>query len=315
REIDLAQDVPGLAAISLAVGGDTLLKRCHDVLLRLALEASIRRRAGLVHPLNESAGLKRQKACPLFGQIRNDRLRIDVNEIAQQRVDLVVPLLAAEHAVVSDAGLHVVDTAIGANAGTELLRGERLADRADVILFAFDRHQPHAPDRSRVYGTAAEGELAEWQQMVLEHVADGLDVEFGRKIHDSEIFIIERLDDCSLLVLAFHQVIVQVYVLLDVALEIHRDEGGELHEARIDFPERALALQRYVVDQVTFEPFERLALGELVDLGRLDARVDRARHQRQRRRTRGMIVLAHDRRRSERGYRRLTDRHHVRARP
>src|SRR5581483_6815526 len=76
--------------------------------------------------------------------------RIDVDEIAQQRIDLVVPLPAAEYAVVPDAGLHVVDAAIGAHAGAEVLRGERLPDRADVVLLALDRHQAHALDGSRV---------------------------------------------------------------------------------------------------------------------------------------------------------------------
>src|ERR1700760_3206993 len=69
--------------------------------------------------------------------------RIDVNEIPQQRIDLVIPLAPAEHAVVPDAGLHMMDAAIGAHTGAELLGGQRLADRADVVLFAFDRHHTH----------------------------------------------------------------------------------------------------------------------------------------------------------------------------
>src|ERR1700754_3960754 len=52
--------------------------------------------------------------------------RINVHEIPQQRIDLVVPALAGEHAVMADAGLHVVDAPIGAYAGAEILRGERL---------------------------------------------------------------------------------------------------------------------------------------------------------------------------------------------
>ena len=55
-----------------------------------------------------------------------------------------------------------------------------------------------------------------------------------------------------LLLLALRQVIGEVDVLLDMALEIHRHEGGELHEAGIDLAERALALHRHVIDQVVF---------------------------------------------------------------
>ena len=94
----------------------------------------------------------------------------------------------------------------------------------------------------------------------------------------------------------------------------HRYEGGELHEAGIDLAECAVALDRHVVDQVLLEPFDRLAFGEFVDLGRLDAGVDRTGHQGQRRRACGMIVLRHDGRRRQRRDRRLADRHHVRAR-
>jgi hypothetical protein len=61
-------------------------------------------------------------------------------------------------------------------------------------------------------------------------------------------------------------VVGEVEMLLDVTLEIHRDEGGELHEARIDLSERARRTARHVVDQVALEPLDRLALGEVVDL-------------------------------------------------
>src|SRR5690242_13298778 len=76
--------------------------------------------------------------------------RIHMHEITQQRIDLVVPALAGEHAVMADAGLHVMHLAIGAHAGAEVLRRQRLADRADIVLFALYRHQAHAPDRGRV---------------------------------------------------------------------------------------------------------------------------------------------------------------------
>src|ERR1700688_61730 len=48
--------------------------------------------------------------------------RIDVHEVAQQGIDLVVPAAAGEHAVMADAGLHVMDPARGARAGAEGLR-------------------------------------------------------------------------------------------------------------------------------------------------------------------------------------------------
>ena len=85
------------------------------------------------------------------------------------------------------------------------------------------------------------------------------------------------------------QMIGEFDVLLDVTLEVHRDKGGELDKAGIDLPERALALKRYVVDQIVLEPAQRLAFGEIIDLGRLNAGIDRAGHQGQRRRPRRMV--------------------------
>jgi mannose-6-phosphate isomerase-like protein (cupin superfamily) len=51
-----------------------------------------------------------------------------VDEIPQQRIDFVVPAPAAEYAVMADAGLHVMHLAVGAHAGAEVLRRQRLAD-------------------------------------------------------------------------------------------------------------------------------------------------------------------------------------------
>jgi hypothetical protein len=55
-EIDLAENVPGLAAISRAVWGDAFLQYRHDVLLRLIKPWSIGRSNSDVHPINEFRG-------------------------------------------------------------------------------------------------------------------------------------------------------------------------------------------------------------------------------------------------------------------
>mgnify|MGYP006179042049 CR=1 FL=1 len=47
---------------------------------------------------------------------------------------------------------------------------------------------------------------------------------------------------------ARHQVAEEIGMGIHVALEIHGHEAGELDEAGIDLPERALALHRHVVD-------------------------------------------------------------------
>src|ERR1700723_4644667 len=93
--------------------------------------------------------------------------RIDVHEVAQQRIDFVVPAPAAEYAVMTDAGLHVMHLAIGAHAGAKVLRCQGLADRTDIVLLALDRHQAHPLDRGRIHRTAAMHQLALWQKGLL----------------------------------------------------------------------------------------------------------------------------------------------------
>src|SRR6202043_2127855 len=119
--------------------------------------------------------------------------RIDVHEIPQQGIDLVVPAPAAEHAVMPDAGLHVMYFAVSADTGAQVLRGQRLADRADVVLLALDRHQAHALDRGGLNRPAAIGQLAHGQEMFLKNVADGFNIKLRRQIHYREIFVVECL--------------------------------------------------------------------------------------------------------------------------
>src|SRR5262249_15063916 len=54
----------------------------------------------------------------------------------------------------------------------------------------------------------------------------------------------------------------------------------QLHEARIDAAKGAGITQRHGRDQILLEPLDRPGIGERVHLGRVDAGVDRARHQR-----------------------------------
>ena len=65
----------------------------------------------------------------------------DMNDISHHRVNVVLPALAAEHAVVADVRLHIVGAHVGAQAAREVLRGECLADRADVVALALDGDQ------------------------------------------------------------------------------------------------------------------------------------------------------------------------------
>ena len=69
------------------------------------------------------------------------------DHIPHQRVDLAGPFLAAEYAVVADAGLQVVAFAVGEDVLAQGVGGHGLADRADVVALALDREQHGLADR------------------------------------------------------------------------------------------------------------------------------------------------------------------------
>ena len=100
-----------------------------------------------------------------------------------------------------------------------------------------------------------------------------------------------------------------------MAIGVHRHEGRELDEARIDAPARPGVARRNGRDEVALEPVDRAFEGKLVHLGRIDARVDGAGHQRHAARLRRVSRLRHDGDGGEDLHARLADGDDVRARP
>ena len=110
------------------------------------------------------------------------------------------------------------------------------------------------------------------------------------------------------------QVLVELLMRVVVPIDVHRHEGGELHEAGIDHAARAWVLPRDARDEIALEPAHGLAGGELVDLGRVDARIDGSRHQRHAARLRSVAVGRHHGDGGQRLHARLANSHEVRAR-
>ena len=114
------------------------------------------------------------------------------------------------------------------------MRRRRLAERADVVAPAFDGQQRGVADRAGIDLAAAIGEVAGREFGLLEDPVDRLDVEFLGEVEHGEILVVEGLDLLGLGGLARRQVLVELLVRVAVALHVHRHEGGELQEARID---------------------------------------------------------------------------------
>src|SRR5581483_11083251 len=158
------------------------------------------------------------------------------DHVAHDRVDLLLPALAGEHAVVADAGLHVMAAFVGPDARAQVMGRRRLAQRADVVALAFHCEQRGAADGAGLDARAAVVELAPGQPGLLENPLDRLKVELGREVQHGEILVVEGLGGLRLLDVAAGQVLVEVQVCLAVAVDVHGHEGGELHEAGVDPP-------------------------------------------------------------------------------
>src|SRR4029077_626936 len=72
------------------------------------------------------------------------------NDVFEQRKDLMGPAIAAEHAIMSDPGLHMMPLEVGAQSRAQFVRRRGLADSADVVALAFDREQHGALDGTRL---------------------------------------------------------------------------------------------------------------------------------------------------------------------
>ena len=157
------------------------------------------------------------------------------------------------------------------------MRGERLADGADVVLLALNGQKKCFLDRAEVDGFALVLHFPERQQIALEYLIDGFEIEVRAHVHDREIFLVEVADRIRLLDVAGDAMMEEVDEGLRVPLGVHAHERAELKKSRINAPSATLELGRHGSDHVGAEPFDRLLLGEFVDLGRRDARVDRDR--------------------------------------
>ncbi len=150
--------------------------------------------------------------------------------------------------------------------------------------------------------------------MLLEHVLDGLQVEFLGQIHHREILVIEFAVTVRTVAIAGHHVLEEVPVGVHMALEIHVDEAGQLQEARIDPAHGARIHRRHGLDQIIPEPLIGAFLGQLVRHGRRFARIDGRPHESHGGGACGILVLSHQGDGGQGRRAGLTHRDHVRVR-
>ena len=239
-------------------------------------------------------------------------LRIDgTDHFTNPRLDFRAIAGAVEHAVVANARLQIVIVLVGRNVGAQVVGRFGLADATDVVAFAFDCHDGGAADGRTIDQFAAMHHPLVGQFVLLEHGPDRLEVELGRQIHHSEIFVVELAVLVDAVAVALDEIFKQLAVGGLMTLKVHGHEARKLHEAGIDAAHEADLRERDDRDDVALKPAERFGHREFVHGGWVAARIDRSAHQSERGRLDRHIAFGHQCCRSKGWDRRLANRHDV----
>src|SRR4029079_1773009 len=124
-------------------------------------------------------------------------------------------------------------------------------------------------DGAGIDALAAMHHLALRQRMADEHGVDRLQIELGGEVHHREIFVVELAVLLRRVAVAGDEVTEEIAMRLDMAVEVHPEEAGDLEEAGIDLAHEAGMRERHRHDDVTAEPAEAVAGGERLYRGRL----------------------------------------------
>ena len=112
------------------------------------------------------------------------------------------------------------------------------------------------------------------------HGIDGLQKEFGGQIHDRPVFIVKFAMFGRRISIAGDKMIEEIEMRVDMTIDIHRQEAGQLQKAGIHIASDPCIAIRNGADAIAPKPFAAALLGQKIDLGRASPGVDRTAHQR-----------------------------------
>src|SRR5882757_9280173 len=143
------------------------------------------------------------------------------DHVLDQRIDLRLPAPAAENAVVADAELQVMALEMRAQTRAHLVSSHRLAHSTDVVALALDREQHGTANRAWLDLVAVPCERSARQRMLLKHQTYGLQIELRAEVQHGKIFVVELLGGLRLLGLAVDQILIELAMCLQVAIDVH----------------------------------------------------------------------------------------------
>ncbi len=196
-------------------------------------------------------------------------------------------------------------------AGAEGERGKALAGGRDIVLLALDGFHRHLGDLADIHLLVADGKDVARDDPALEHPLHRGQVELGGHVHDGKVFVIEAVVLVVVARLAFRRTHDLVEKGLPVPLTIHRDEGLQLQQARIDQPPGTAILEADALDHRLFQLAHRDPAAKVGHVGGGGIGVDRPADQRQGAGLRLGLLLGQIGGRGEGQGGRLADRDHV----
>ena len=125
---------------------------------------------------------------------------------------------------VTDARLDVVILFVCRYVAAEILCRFRLPQPAYVVVLSLDRHDGGLADRAAIHRFTMVQQLAVRQVVILEYPLDGLEIEFGRQVHDGKILVVELAMLFNGIAIALDQIVEQFLMRGDMPVEIHGHE-------------------------------------------------------------------------------------------
>lgn len=144
-----------------------------------------------------------------------------MNDVAHARVDLLIPLAAAEHPLVAHAGLYMVRSLVRSHTCAQFQCGHGLANGTNSVALALDRHERRAPGCGRMDLTSASMKFAPRHSTSLEHVLRRLLIELGGQVLDGKVLVVQVPNGLGLVLVSFDQVLVEVVKGFFVLIQVH----------------------------------------------------------------------------------------------
>src|SRR5262249_59388495 len=194
----------------------------------------------------------------------------------------------------SDRGTIEVVLVLGGDTATELKGHTALARPGDIVFFTLNGHQAWMSYIRQPNRTVARSHEPTRQQMPEKGGVQCLQIELGSEVHHRKILVVKLPVLSGGVAVAMNEMREHFSLCLQMAVEIHQHEAGELQEPRVDLAAAAARRPWHLRDDGAPEPLESPLLRQVIDGRGIDARVDRPAGQHERARDSTLAGSLHE---------------------